>query len=305
MKQLVFFGLVMLASCMKTPTPNQDFGKEVSSDEVNQALTQIQSPVIDQVLPTVQAGEYVYIERSNQVETLFPVTVEIRSDTVASHTDTSDSTTLVVTHKGFQLDPATGNMRAIQTTQETQCLEKVFGGCERPAAPNPPTPNPSAAVADASMLSMGLGVLYAAANKIFAKSSIPVGPTFGAFSSKIRNLSVQEIRAQSAQDQVRWTYHNLTVTPTKVALPSMVNLRSDCGKQKSHCGVPLNGTEVTWDQVDWTSEQFPVKYSFNLVFSSEVPFSANLLMSCLTTTIPYNDQRISVMQCDNVRDFTH
>jgi hypothetical protein len=134
--------------------------------------------------------------------------------------------------------------------------------------------------------------------------STDAGPTFGAQAANIGDLSVRAIMAQTQSTSIHWTFHNLAVTQTSVPLPSMVNIRSDCGGRQGDCGAPLAATQITWDQVDWTSESYPVKYSFNLMFSKQVPFFATVLMSCVTTTIPFNQQRISVMQCENVRDFT-
>ena len=311
---------LIASSCMKTPSPNQDFGTEVTSDAVNTSLIQAQIPAQQQALGAVSSGEYVYVEKTNQVETLFPVTIELRSDTVAQRIEDNSKLAFLITHQDIRLDPATGNMMAFPKTQETQCMDKTQGGCDIPVpspAPAPsPTPAPSPAPSPAptpspkpaqavSLLEQGMHALYATAQKIVARAAIPVGPTFGSFAMKIPDLSVRKIMAKAADTEIRWTFHNLQVNNTKVPLPSMVNLRSDCGRQKGPCGVPLNATNVTWDQVDWTSEQYPVKYSFNLIFSGEVPFYANLLMSCVTTTIPFNNERISVTQCDNVRDFTH
>lgn len=307
MKKLAMILLILASSCMKTPTPNQDFGTEITPTAVNQSLIDAQNQAMIQSLPVVNQGEYVYTERTNQVETLFPVTVELTSNQVAAKVEDSSKLALTITGQIIRLNPDTGNMEALPKTQQTECLEKTSNGCANPNASAAVVQNSVPHMAtrqDRSFLNQSLHLLYSGTKTLMSRAAVPVGPTFGAFSAKIGDLSLRAIMTQTQSTDIHWTFHNLAVTDTKIPLPSMVNVRPDCGGRTGPCGAPLNAKEITWDQVDWTSEQYPVKYSFNLIFSKEVPYFATLLMSCITTTIPFNEQRISVMQCENVRDFS-
>jgi hypothetical protein len=122
MKKVIWLSLVymvvpalvfLLVGCMKDPGPNESFGTEVQATDLDNTLSaaQVQSTIV--TMPTIQTGEYSYVERTNQVETLFPVTVEIHADTVSTVADDSAKTVYTINRNMFTLDDTTGNMNAL------------------------------------------------------------------------------------------------------------------------------------------------------------------------------------------------
>jgi|GEM_PF-4972883 len=306
--------LLLLNACMKDPGPNQDFGVTVSSTDLDNALTaaQVESTLI--TLPEIQKGEYVFVERTNQVETLYPVTTRLRTDSVSLRTEDPNKIVFTLNRELRELDDQS-NMVPYPTTQMTECEEKQNGACgtvakvrdlHAPQTPDFVIPKTTFFVHWQHSLE---NIWQNVTNLVRVHPLVEahaddstLNPTYGARSAHIGDLTFKSASA-ATPDGTKWSYHNVTKTYSTMPLPSMVNLRSDCGGRLNPCQTPMRVIQVTWDQVDWSSEAYPVKYSYKLIFSPEAPFHSSLIVSCGTTTIPYNSQRISVMQCENVKDF--
>jgi hypothetical protein len=260
--------LVFLVGCMKPPALNKDFGPEVPVDVVNEALLSAEFEATDSTINNIKVGEFYYSEKTSQIENMFPVVFKQTGETVVAKDDQPNRILFTITRDIRELDELTGNMKPSQS-QRTACLAKVEDGC-------------------------------------LAALSLPP-PTYGTHSGALADLSWRAITSRSEESGIHWTYHNLKKVYSSFPVPALVTMRADCGKRdlsQKRCEDPLATVEVSFDQVDWTTEQYPVKYSYRLVFSPEVPFFASQLMSCGATTIPYAGVRIALMQCESVKDFT-
>ncbi len=290
---MIFIHLFFTAGCMKTPEMNKDFGPQFTSDQLNQSLSDAQYESTTDSILNIKKGEFAYFEKTNQIETLFPMVIRQRADTVTDLVTPADNskTVYTITHQLRELDSSTGDMKPSQS-QSTACLEKIAGAC---------------GTAD-TIATMSLPDLTKTLQTL--KTLTPnLPPNFGAFAGHFNDLSWKSIvkqaqQATSGTSGITWTYHNLVKTYSTAPTPSLVSMRSDCGGRKNPCATPMKTIQVTFDEVDWTSEQYPVKYSYNLVFSAEAPFFAAQLASCGSTTIPYQNQRIAILQCESIKDFT-
>ena len=290
---------VLLAACMKTPELNKDFGPEVTADQLNQTLLAAQTAATSTSVNNIKLGEFAYYEKTSQIENLYPTTIKQRAETVtkavattvtdpASHNTTVTKIDYTITEQLVELDPATGNMKP-STSQGTACLEKVAGACSVAASASFSVPD----------VMSGLQTVKALA------SSPPV--TFGANSGHLNDLSWKSFVKQTSTPDpsgIKWTYHNLVKTEGTATTPPLVSMRTNCGGRTKPCANPMHTFQVSFDEVDWTSESYPVKYSYNLIFSDEAPFFGAQLMSCGATTIPFQDQRIAILQCESIKDFT-
>jgi hypothetical protein len=260
--------LFLLTGCMKPPAINKNFGPEASREAVNDALLTAEFEATGLTIDVIKKGEFYYSEKTSQVENLFPVIFKQTAETVVDRQESPERILFTITRDIRELDDITGEMKP-SNSQRTACLAKIEDGCLATLAMPP--------------------------------------PTYGTHSDALADLSWRSITARSDEDGIRWTYHNLKKVYSSLPTPSLVMMRPDCGKRDlSHkrCQDPMDTIEVTFDQVDWTSEAYPVKYSYRIVFSAEVPYFASQLMSCGATTIPYAGIRLALMQCESVKDFT-
>jgi hypothetical protein len=283
--------LFLLVGCMKTPEINKDFGPEITPVVINQALTDAKTASTSTTINNILKGEFVYIEKSNQIENLFPMVIQQKGDTVSDRQDQTDKIIYTITRELKEIDVSTGTSKDSKT-QETACLEKVAGACgPASAAAAPSTSNTTVSIPS----SINIHSLY---------TNPP--PELMKFNERMKDLSLSAIVKQMATDPTQqFTYHNLKTRESTMPTPGLVSLRPNCGgRGQDKCGSPMKTYEVTFDEVDWLSEQYPVKYSYKLVFSPDAPFFSSLMSSCGATTIPYENQRIALLQCENALDFT-
>ncbi len=279
----IFAGLA-LSGCMKTPDINKDFGTEFSVSQLSTMLSQAQSEATQHSVNNIKQGEFAYFEKTNQIENLSPMIIRQRADTVTSRIEDNKKILYTITHQLRELD-STGNMKPSQS-QSNACLEKVHGSCDN----------------GISMMDITLAAIKDA----------PLPPDLGAYSNHLGDLSWQSFqkRAQAnAPTDVKWTYYNLVKSVITVVTPYPVYNR--CLSQPAPtppqppivCNPTMKVIQVSFDEVDWTTEKYPVKYSYVLGFSAEAPFFASQMSSCGSTTIPYQNQRIALLQCESVKDF--
>ena len=273
----------MLFGCMQPPEINKDFGPEYSGAQLNELLSSTQAEVTGTSSANTKKGEFVYREVSSQIEDLHPVIFRQRWDTVVDRQEDSQTIKLRINRQMRELDGNSGVMKPSQD-QANACISKVSGAC-----------NSSQFMTLPDLLGQWL-----------RRDSTP-DPGFGIASGRFSDLSWKALADSAASDSgsgTRWTFHKLKKTYSSQTPPPLVALRPDCGGRINPCSNPMKTIEVTFDEVDWSSEKYPVKYSYDLIFSPEAPFFSSQLQSCGTTTIPYMNQRITLLQCETVQDFT-
>jgi hypothetical protein len=246
-----FFGLtielailvVFLSSCMKEPKFEQEFGPEVSAQEVDKAIREVET-----VSPyTIKQGEFAYLERTTQVETQPAIVVLQRGDTITEKTEDSDNYIFTIVSDLVEL--IDGQMKPSRK-ESTATLPKEQTG--------------------------------------------PV----------VHSMSLQSVHALDGTDAKKVTYHNLQKGSSFYPVPGLVQRRANCGGlSEKLCMGPLPVTRLSFDKVEWKGE-VGTKTSFLFVFSKDIPYFASQLLGCAETMVPYQDQRVHVTQCEEIKDFT-
>lgn len=282
--------IFLIVGCMQPPEINKDFGPQVSAVEVNQALTLARVASTNNTINNILKGEFVYYEKSNQIENIFPMIIQQKADTVSDRAEQTQKIVYTITRQLVEFDAATGAKKDSKT-QETACLEKVTGGCSAPAT-----------ASISSLLDISISAIPTTSIEILANPP----PELAKFNEKMKDLSLSAIVKQMASaPATQYSYHNLSKKESTMPTPALVSLRPNCGgRGATLCNTPMKTYEVSFDEVDWISEPNPVKYTYKLVFSPDAPFFSSLMSSCGATTIPYQNQRISLLQCEISRDFT-
>jgi hypothetical protein len=108
------------------------------------------------------------------------------------------------------------------------------------------------------------------------------------------------IQALSTSPQVTLSYFNLKVQKQKMAPPKKV-LEHDPCPTGSDCKI--NVTVINYDVVVTEEGQEPQKNKLEVWISSEVPYFATILKSCITTLVKVDDSRPLVRQCQSVYDY--
>jgi hypothetical protein len=119
---------LLLMSCMKPPQINTDFGTEADGNAVQNAIQGAQIESTQNTVTNIQANEFVYFEKTSQIENLSPIVVRQRADTVATRTEDNKKIQYVINHELRELDK-NGNMKP-SINQSNACLEKVHGACD-------------------------------------------------------------------------------------------------------------------------------------------------------------------------------
>ncbi len=267
--QFLLLSVSMVAiSCMKSPEINKDFGPEVTKDQLLKEFRMTVYQATENSVKKIKNGEFVYFEKTSQIESTAPIVIKQKTDTITDISEPPGKNKIIYTisHQVVELDFSSGNTKSFKF-QSITCLEKIRGSCD--------------------MEETGLNAL----NKISRWSLL-------------KKTEAPVLSLNSSEQKSRSTYHNLKVVNSLFPRPSLASMRSDCGSPKNSCSTPLKALQVSFDEVDWSSESFPVKFSYNFIFSQEVPFLAFQLSSCISTTVAYQNQRVALMQCEAVKDFT-
>jgi len=306
--------IILMTGCMKTPEINKDFGAQNTIEQVSNALENAEWEAKKDTINRIKLGEFAYTVKTNQVENLFPFVFMQTANTVTSRDSNTNRVKYMVTHQETKLDEG-GQLKPNPPTQETVCIEYKPDGCS-----------------ETMSFLQGLQKLFGKIKNLakifdifsvhFMTSSVALTTEeltsqYGLSEKMPADLNWKNISARSEEAPTTWTFHNLQVTRSSFPTPELVLLRSDCGKRdlkNKKCEDPLETIEVSYDQVDWTTEKYPVKYSFRYVFSKEAPFFSSYsrdnfhfgsqIQKCISTTIPYQNQRVALMQCETVKDFT-
>jgi len=212
--------IFLVVGCMKVPDLNKEFGPEFTAEQVNQKMLETQYEATSKTVNQIKVGEFSYYVKTNQIENLFPVVFKQEADTITAKNATSNRIKYTITHQVTELQDS-GQLKPLPATQSTVCLELVPNGCD--------------------------GV-----------SSLSItDPSFGVHSDKLSDLSWKTLVKRAQENPIRWTFHNLKKSYSNFPVPELVMLRTDCGKRdlkNKKCEDPLETIEISFDQVDWTSE---------------------------------------------------
>lgn len=287
--------LFLIVGCMKNPEINKEFGPKVSGVEINQALTLAKYASTVNSIDNIKQGEFAYYEKSTQIENIYPMIILQKADTVSKRDPQPTKIVYTITRELREIDPSSGTSKNSKT-QENACQEVTAGGCD--AA----TQAIGASSATSGLNTPPTSLSIQAANAMLANPP----PEFIKFNERMKDLSLRGLVNQMSTSPVeQFTYHNLQKKESTLVTPALVAKRDNCGgRGADKCNTPMKTYEVSFDEVDWLSEKYPVKYTYKLVFSPEAPFFSSLMSSCGSTTIPFQGQRISLLQCDISRDFT-
>jgi len=278
---------IALCACMKTPEINKDFGPEVPAESLKDALNQAQIESTYLSVQNIKQGEFAYTEKTSQIENLYPIVFRQRGDTVSKKVEDEKKIMYTITRELRELDSA-GHMQGSHSSSDA-CLAKTHGGCDQKDLVGSTAPDVPSVLNPITMFSV--------------RDNPSPPPDFGIAAGHLQDLSWRAITTHSG-DSIHWTYHKLRKIYSSINTPSLVQMRPDCGGRKNPCSSPMQTVEVRFDEVDWTTEKYPVKYSYVLIFSPEAPFFASQVMSCGSTTVPFRNQRVALLQCETVKDFT-
>jgi hypothetical protein len=110
-----------------------------------------------------------------------------------------------------------------------------------------------------------------------------------------------KLEAQNAQTV---KFYNLTSENVLLKVPLLVQMRKNCGGLGSgKCSQALNATRVGFDVVVSENDQVN-RSSYIYLISPDVPYFATIMTVCVQTLYPIKDQRVNVLQCDEVKDFS-
>lgn len=136
--------------------------------------------------------------------------------------------------------------------------------------------------------------LFQLAN-MFLKIQTPLALSVETFGEKIKPK-------QEATQKV--TFHNLKMRNFNWTVPQLVKDRHDCGGLSSaQCQDGISAVEVSFDRVLWENRGGD-KTHFIFTYSDQVPYFANQISACMEAKLDYQGQRLNLVQCESVRDFT-
>lgn len=254
--------LLLFMSCLKPPEIDQDFGPEIAKSEVEKALNSIPtaSPY------SIETGEFVFVERIQQIESSAAQVIFQRGDTVTSKTEESDHYVLTIVTE----------------------IRELVDGAFKPSRKE-----------EQVTLSKPQNVFQLA--NLF---SLEQQPKINRQSHSATSIRSQSLGVKSEAPANRITYHNLSTKDLLFPTPALTKERPNCGGlsvEMCQSGIPA--TLVTFDVVVW-EERGGDKSSYQFILTKHVPFFASQVSSCVSGKLDYMGQRVSIVQCENVRDFT-
>jgi hypothetical protein len=102
-------------------------------------------------------------------------------------------------------------------------------------------------------------------------------------------------------DGNRITCHDLKILRGVIDPPAAVQTQPNCG------GVPncqLNVAEISFDRVTWDKPE-GTKMNYRILVAQNVPYMAKELQFCQQLSVPVEDQRVLVTQCNTVVNFRY
>lgn len=136
--------------------------------------------------------------------------------------------------------------------------------------------------------------LFQLAN-MFLKIQTPLSLPIVTFGEKIR---------PKQESTAKVTFHNLKTKNLNWKIPTLIKERPDCGGlTPTQCQDGVAAVEVSFDRVLWETRGGD-KTHFIFTYSDQVPYFANQLSACMEAKLDYQGQRLNLVQCESVRDFT-
>lgn len=275
---LVFCGLV-LSSCLKPPSYEQDFGSEVSREAILKALNEAPYPSPY----TIEPGEFAYFDKLQTIENLNPNVVAQRGHTIMSKVDRGDHYLL---------------------TMVTETKEWVDGAM-KPSRKESELVLPKMNIMALALWLQSPATLLSAWTKPWQQDpalaplrQVSQERQVESWSEKVFRLFV----APSSEGRI--SYHNLKVEELIFPVPLLVSRRVDCGGlTHAICQGGIPAQKVSFDMVRWESRGGD-KSSFYYIYSDRVPYLAGQLEACAESKIDYQGQRVRVRQCERAQDFT-
>lgn len=287
---MVGFGLV-LASCMKKPNMDPDYGPEVSLEKIQEALS---SDTSMDPLKTMKLGQYVSIDEIQVIDTQIPIHLSQRLDEITHYKILARDSA----NQPIKIELAYKIVLKEHLADETW-KESVVTSV--PLLLDNSRSAQAAALSTSSVLS-SVGPI----SEIIKKKSLP--------------LSIQSLKAQDAASEVRITYHNLRRELGTIPIPAVVRGHPNCGGIL-RCDLPLRTIQIYFDRIVWDPPEHGNKTVFRITYSPDIPsyvhdwdspdgrYLTNQLQACAQIFLEIQNQNggqtqtVPILQCSEVRDF--
>lgn len=278
-KFLIYVGLLcevvvfvaIFSGCVKDQSGKQEFGAEVSENDVNGSLTDVYSQKPDPYY--IGLGELVKKDSYTNIETFPSILFLQASHEVTEVTPIGPNLTIAVHNTMNEL---INNKMVFSENQTVETIEKP------------------ANVVTAGLTSEVLQKFQTRSRnyliEALKKKSIPV--------------PLELLQPYASTDSGRMTYHNLEKKHGRMLAPASVLKRSDCGGltiDQCQNGIPV--TQVSFDVVQWEGT-IGHKTSVLLIASQHVPYFSTEIARCLEAVQTAENQIYKIRQCTQVTDFT-
>ncbi len=124
-------------------------------------------------------------------------------------------------------------------------------------------------------------------------------PTAAAFQSPLAYFGLNQVKSL-ADEPIRITYHNLSVTELMVPAPDRVAMQPNC---LGLVNCELKATNLTFTKAEWYSSTSRDITRYNFTFSTDAPYLGVALDGCLNFLYKTNGREYLVTQCQVLRDF--
>lgn len=120
------------------------------------------------------------------------------------------------------------------------------------------------------------------------------------FHSPLDYFSQKSLVKISADEPIRYSYHDLKVAHIKYPAPDRVAMKPNC---LGLVNCELNATQITFTRAEWYSETYRDITRFNLTYSTDAPYLGVAVNGCLNFLYKANGREYLVTQCQLLRDF--
>jgi len=131
-------------------------------------------------------------------------------------------------------------------------------------------------------------------------TSIVDEPTSEPQEKLMKQLDAKTVAALDESVDIK--FYNLRVREEKISQPKKVLEHTPC---PADTDCRINATIITYDLVVFEAGQPPQKNQFEVWISSEVPYFASILKSCVSAIVTIETVRPLVRQCKSVFDYKY
>ncbi|GIL16762.1 MAG: hypothetical protein BroJett040_05130 [Oligoflexia bacterium] len=269
MKKTILFTLLVIITpalifLLTGCMKSPEINKEFGPEVSPEELRKTIQSIETKPVTSIKQGEFVYLERVSRVENQLPVVVRQQAETVTQKIENATNYIFTIDRQLAEYD---GVSMKPSRSEYMACLAKVDGGCT-------------------------------------AMSSLSLPSDLGVHSGPTADLSWRKVTTYAETTGKKTSYHNLKKVEKIIPVPTLAARRTDCGGLTAdQCKSGIHATELSFDLVEWEGNNWN-KTSYFYYFSKDVPFFASQLSACGSTTVPYAGQRVAVLQCDDVKDFS-